>query len=49
MTLAHGESIKVGGNEGLPKKKQERKVDTYLIVLKSWTSDILKCVLSLEM
>lgn len=29
MTLAHGESIKVGGNEGFPKKKQERKVDTY--------------------
>ena len=31
MTLAHGESIKVGDHEGFPKKKQERKV----IVLKS--------------
>lgn len=41
--------MKVGDNEGFPKKKRERKVDTYFIVLKSWTSDILKCVLSLEM
>lgn len=41
--------MKVGDNDGFPKKKWERKVDNYFIVLKSWTSDILKCVLSLEM